>query len=716
MADAQGISQGYYGHLIRWHFDGGDTVEAQPNFVVYGYGEFTSSGYVEFYNYDNQLEKNEYNNVNSSAINNDRVNEIKSLLTEKKSELKISDNALNELFDLLPNIHTIYTNSLIYSPATIPSGTWTDTSMNSIITPVGASVGTPCDNVYNADGDYRGRGNVNGTQQTWTSGAFPISLFNILSAAIDDGRLTVSDDLANVINSQYVAPTTEQSFVWDVYINAYKSNPLIGGYKTESILVRWSCAAVNKATEEYLAENPDYPYRADNTLIRLSAKKQGAGGFSENFFTGRYGELETKVPIQKLTESAGVSSFMQTVSSFIPSLDTGDVTLYLSQTFEDLSLTDTCSVQIPINKAFANVDNLKTTNGKYGSIVRVHWGDPESGVPDDVVGWNDNARDHFDDDTQIYDDDTSDVESDISFNSNISLLTTTYAMSESNLKAIGQKLWNTSFIEDIHRVNNNPIENILSVKSFPFPIIGGTASNVVLGNVDMGVEGNKIPSTFIPRKTIGTFTVPKKFSGHLDWLNWHTVVTCYLPYIGFVELETKQILDKTITLKYIYDVITGVCTACFYSNNIEFAKYSGTLAIDIPITASNRAQVEAGLVRSALSGNIEALGNIAAGSLLTGNVLGLAGLWGTNSFTTKGNPSPSCDGFDEQKAFIIIDYPVYQEPTNFGHEYGYPCNLSLTLGNLSGFTQLQNVDVTGLAITENEREELKQLLESGIYL
>lgn len=549
-------------------------------------------------------------------------------------------------------------------------------------------------------------------QEYTTKKVHPLNLFNAMKYCHDNNIFTFSDDAMSVISRNQSVISQETSFTWDVYINAYKSNPLIGGYKTESILVRWSSAAVNKATEEYLAENPDYPYKADNTLIRLSAKKQGAGGFSENFYTGRYGELETKVPIQKLTTTAGVSSFMQTVSSFIPSLDAGDVTLYLSQTFEDASLTDTCTVQIPINKAFANVDNLKTTNGKYGSIVRVHWGNPDSGVPDGVVGWNDDARDHFDDDAQIYDDDTSDVESDISFNSNISLLTTTYAMNESNLKAMGQTLWDASFIENIKLVNNSPIENILSVKSFPFPITGGTATNVVLGNVDMGVDGNKIPSTFIPRKTIGTFTVPKKFSGHLEWLNWYTVVTCYLPYIGFVELETKQILDKTVTLKYIYDVITGVCTACFYTNNIEIAKYSGTLAIDIPITASNRAQVEAGYIRSALG----ALGSLASGNLLGVATNGFGALTAHNSFTTKGSPSPSCDGFDEQKAFIIIDYPVYQEPTNFGHEYGYPCNLSLTLGNLSGFTQLQNVDVTGLAITENEREELKQLLESGIYL
>ena len=632
-------------------------------------------------------------------------------LNANKTKLGISDSALSEFVSFLNNVPLWYWNVSNFNNPLLGYGLIAIPVCDGL-TLSGAPYGNPLNTPYGKSGpDITIKFGVPVKDYTCKN-IFPLNLFNMMEYCHENNIFSFSDDALSVISKNKGVVRQETSFTWDVYINAYKSNPLIGGYKTESILVRWSSAAVNKATEEYLAANPDYPYRADNTLIRLSAKKQGAGGFSDDFYTGRYGDLETKISIQKLTETAGVSSFMQTVSAFIPSLDAGDVTLYLRQTFEDASLTDTCTVQIPINKAFANVDGLKTTNGKYGSIVRVHWGDPESGVPDDVVGWNDDARDHFEDDVQKYDDDSSDVESDVSFNSNISLLTTTYAMNESNLKAMGQKLWDASFIENIKLVNNSPIENILSVKSFPFPITGGAETSVVLGNVDMAVNGNKIPSTFIPRKTIGTFTVPKKFSGHLEWLNWHTVVTCYLPYIGFVELETKQILDKTVTLKYIYDVITGVCTACFYANNIEIAKYSGTLAIDIPITASNRAQVEAGYIRSALG----ALGSLASGNLFGVAANGFGALTAHNSFTTKGSPSPSCDGFDEQKAFIIIDYPVYQEPTNFGHEYGYPCNLSLTLGNLSGFTQLQNVDVTGLAITENEREELKSLLESGIYL
>lgn len=578
---------------------------------------------------------------------------------------------------------------------------------------IGNTLATNLNDVWNNYGNVETVGVSYGETQ-FTDKAFRQypPFFNILSRAIDENLIDASDELIDFVESQVTPIKEDTSFIWDVYINSYRENALKGGYKTKSIIVRWTCDAVNKATEEFLQTNPDYEYRADNTIIRLSAKDQKNYDFSTPFFQDLYGTLETKIPMTKLSNVIGTSDFMKGISEFIPALNAGDCYLYLNYTFQNLGVTDTCVCQIPLNSSTQNVDNLYIRNGRRGSVVRLHYGEPESGVDPSVVGWNDDVRELPDDDMQHTDDDSSDVQSDISTNSNISLLTTTYAMTESNLKALGKKLWDNSFLENISMINNSPIENILSVKSFPFPISGGTSKNVILGNVNMEVTGNELQSSYTPIKTIGTFKVDKKFNGVLEWLNYHTQVICYLPYIGFIELNIKEILNKIVTLKYIYDVITGVCTACFYANNIEICKYSGTIAIDIPITASNRAQVESGYIMSALG---------AIGSLLTGNLMGFAGsafgaLMNQNHFTTKGSPSPSCDAFDEQKAFIIIDYPVYYQPTNYAHDYGYPCNLSMKLGNCKGFTKCANVDVDGLSCTEEERAELKRLLESGVYL
>lgn len=659
--------------------------------------------------------ENENNIVSEQTFTSNDANQVISNLNNLKNILSISNECLNELTNIVQN----YVGNLYICNVDYPySGSWIgypQTYITSgILTPFNASYGSPSKNKWNENGttysiiNYGSNGNTLETKANSTL----MPLFNIISYQIENNLIEPSDELKNLVDSQFDPVKSDTSFVWDVYINSYRENALKGGYTTESIIVRWSCDAVNKATEEFLQTNPDYEYRADNTLIRLSAKDQKNYDFSTPFFQDLYGTLETKIPMSKLSNVIGTSDFMKGISDFIPALNTGDCYLYLNYTFQNLGVTDTCVCQIPLNSSTQNVDHLYIRNGRRGSVVRLHYGEPESGVDPSVVGWNDDARDNLVDDAQNFDNDSSDVESDVSYNSNISLLTSTYAMTEENLKLLGKKLWDNSFLENISMINNSPIENILAVKSFPFPISGGTSKNVILGNVNMEITGNELPSSFIPRKTIGTFKVDKKFSGVLEWLNYHTQVICYLPYIGFIELNIKEIIDKTITLKYIYDVITGVCTACFYAGDIEICKYSGTIAIDIPITASNRAQVEAGYIMSALS---------AVGSLAMLNFMGVAGsafgaLMNQNHFTTKGSPSPSCDAFDEQKAFIIIDYPVYYEPTNYAHDYGYPCNLSMKLGNCKGFTKCANVDVDGLSCTEEERAELKRLLEGGVYL
>lgn len=683
-------------------------------FQEIGIGAFTSH-YKYYGDYGNGIVISYDKDVSATKINDIVKSQIKDRITYMKDILNISDSVENELKNIIDilDLYSIDINKALsgwYLPET-------SVIFSGIATAYNCPVGTMLNNDWNKYGSNIGGYTFNGISFTGYIGAPIGSIFNILSYAIENNIIEPSDDLINLINSQYVAIQDDFSFYWDVYINSYRENALYGGYKTESIIVRWSSNMVNKATEEYLQTNPDYNFRADNVLIELSANKSKKP-LNSPFLTTLYGDLQAKIPIEKLAETTGTSEFIKGISSFIPTAEIGDIYLMLSYKYQDTETehyrSDICIAQIPLNSTTQKTEYLYTENGRYGSIVRLHYGEPESGVDPSVVGWNDDVREIPDDDLQKFDDDSSDVESDISTNSNISLLTTTYAMTESNLKALGKKLWDNSFLENISMINNSPIENILSAKAFPYPIptTGATSKNVILGNVDMNVTGNELPSSFIPIKTIGTFKVDKKFSGVLEWLNYHIEVICYLPYIGFVELNIKEIIDKTITLKYIYDVITGVCTACFYANNIEICKYSGTIAIDIPITASNRAQVESGYIMSALG---------AVGSLLTGKLMGFAGsafgaLMNQNHFTTKGSPSPSCDAFDEQKAFIIIDYPVYYPPTNYAHDYGYPCNLSMKLGNCKGFTKCANVDVDGLSCTEEERAELKRLLESGVYL
>lgn len=576
--------------------------------------------------------------------------------------------------------------------------------------------GTQLDDVWNKNAsttyDYSW-GIMNFSETSYTE--LPCIL-NLISRGIDEGIIEPSDELKEWIDDNTVTLPTDYSIHWDVYIHGYKEKVTGGGYFTESITVRWSNPAINKGTDDYIALHPDYTPTAANTLIELAADSEIGRTTKKAFFATRYGELEATIPMSRLSAEAGTGDLMKWISEFIPSSTAGDVWLFLRYNMDHGAIaSDICIAQIPLNLTSQDVSHLRTVRGRLGSNVTIHFGEPEEGVPDDVVGWNDDVRDPIIDDVPIFDPDLSDVVTSTNTNNHsIGVLSTTYAITESNLQSLGQKLWDDSFLDNISMINNSPIENILAVKAFPFPIdtTGGSSASVKLGNVDMNVSAVKIPPTYNPIRTIGSVSIPKHFSGHLQWLNYMTNIRLYLPFVGFVEIPIQEAIGKTLTVKYIHDLICGDCLACIYAAGIEIAKYSGNIAIDIPITASNRAQVEAGILSSGIS---------ALASLATGNLMGVIGsafgaLTNQNHFVTKGAPSPSCDSYDEQRAFFIIERPVYHEPATYAHEYGYPCNLSLSLKNCKGFTKCHNVDVSGIPCTEKERDEIKAALERGVRI
>lgn len=286
------------------------------------------------------------------------------------------------------------------------------------------------------------------------------------------------------------------------------------------------------------------------------------------------------------------------------------------------------------------------------------------------------------------------------------LFSTTYKMSESRIKSLGGFLWGASFFDNIKLLNSSPIENIVSCKIIPISI-NGTDERIVLGNVDTGVNGDKVNSSY--KVEVGSLAISEYYHSFLDYAPY-TKLTIFLPFIGFKELDTNTFMNKTLKVIYIFDLITGSVKAQLFANNVYVQSYDGNAGIDIPLTSSNRAQVEGAFIGSALSA-VESKSLIGASSAL------LNGAMTPYSFSTKGSYSPSCGSHDTRKIFVIYDRPTLQIPSTYGHDFGYPCKLSRSLGSVNGFTIVNsNIDLNGITCTETEREEIRQLLTSGVYL
>lgn len=312
----------------------------------------------------------------------------------------------------------------------------------------------------------------------------------------------------------------------------------------------------------------------------------------------------------------------------------------------------------------------------------------------------------------------------------LSVGASTYTLTKAEHTNLIEWLWSSTFMDDIKLVNNNPMENIISCKLFPFTISGGTNQIVVIGNVGSTITGNKL-STYSPYVKVVDSYMPSGFYNNFLDLPPYTTATIYLPYVGIKQLDLALIYGKSMDVWYNYDVVSGSCTASIYAGGTVVAMYQGNIAIDLPLTGSNRAQLEASYVATTAETVLSVIGTV-AGAAATGGagaVVGAAATAGviasglTKNATaqfhseTTGSFSPNSWGVLSKQVVITYDRPTYQDIDTFNHTYGRMCGLSKAIGALRGFTQTSaDIDLTGIPCTEGERDMIRNLLSSGFFI
>ena len=286
----------------------------------------------------------------------------------------------------------------------------------------------------------------------------------------------------------------------------------------------------------------------------------------------------------------------------------------------------------------------------------------------------------------------------------------TYALDNSRLNSIGSAIWNDTFNQNIFKVNSSPIENCVSTMKFPFAV-GDTNGEVYIGNVDMETQGGISINDGIIE--VGSFTINPIYDNFLDFAPFSKTLI-YLPFVGYQELPISEMVGRTYTLKYITDYITGECNAVIFYKDAPFLVFSGVIGIEIPISNQgianlNRSQFPS-LVYSATS---------AIQQNPEGVVNGLvSAMTEVQHPTTNGVASSECNAKTCVTAFLLRIYPQWQEPSNYAHQYGKPCNLSRKLSGLTGFTVVApDFDTSGLNdIATDELNEIREIMTKGFYI
>lgn len=279
-------------------------------------------------------------------------------------------------------------------------------------------------------------------------------------------------------------------------------------------------------------------------------------------------------------------------------------------------------------------------------------------------------------------------------------------------------------------VGANPFANIISLKQYPFDISLPMVSMwrteaIILDKWNTGIAGKRLVEQNMLRQ-IGSYKIEKKYNSFLDYEPF-TTAEIYVPMCGRANLPLNYIMGKTIIVYFASDLENGGCKAIVKCDEIS-AELSGTFSEDVSLTAENAGMRRLEMAYAGSNLMASAVGMLVSGakadstgmsySVINGvkSAIDMFSVENGNYSVIKGESTPKVNFNNVSKCYIKISRPIIELPENYGRVNGFVVNKKLKLSNLNGYTVCSNVDVNGLYCTENEKEMLKGIMESGFYI
>lgn len=187
---------------------------------------------------------------------------------------------------------------------------------------------------------------------------------------------------------------------------------------------------------------------------------------------------------------------------------------------------------------------------------------------------------------------------------------------ERQLKDLGAYLWThvDDIIDNLKKWFSNPMDTFIAFNIFPCNPETGTPRNIQLGVFDTNISMSPVSSQWFTHDC-GVVNISEYWGSALDY-SPNTKVSCMLPFIGNVTLNTDEVMGHTIGIKYNIDLLSGSCVAMITVDGNVYYQYTGECAVAIPLTGADWSRVYSavvGAVGTAITGGISAGGAAIAG-------------------------------------------------------------------------------------------------------
>ncbi len=302
----------------------------------------------------------------------------------------------------------------------------------------------------------------------------------------------------------------------------------------------------------------------------------------------------------------------------------------------------------------------------------------------------------------------------------------------SELQSLANYMWSDLFdLNTFKKIFSDPISCILGLSIVPVAVRNGGTSSVVLGNIDTEVLMNRALSQY---ETVdcGSLTISEYWGAYLDY-SPYTKFELYLPYIGTRPISADDIMGKIISVIYRVDILSGSCVAYVKCDDSVLYSFIGQCSSSIPITGNDWTNVINGALNIAGAvGTLVAAGGFSAPAQIAGTAAGTAyqakHLMSTGASLAQNitsmkpqiEKSGSLSGtgglLGVQKPYLIITRPKQALPARQNHYMGYPSFITVRLGDVSGYTEIDSIHLENIPATSDELDEIERLLKGGVIL
>ena len=309
---------------------------------------------------------------------------------------------------------------------------------------------------------------------------------------------------------------------------------------------------------------------------------------------------------------------------------------------------------------------------------------------------------------------------------------TIYNPSGAELDALGAELWDQNVIDLLKQTFVSPTDGIISYHYlYCPPTVATTKKNIMIGNYRSGVTSYVVTKEVIDFPC-GEIDVPRLFEDYRDYTE--TRVLIYLPYIGFQDLDPRDVIGCKVSLRYKIDVITGTCVATINpkkggENNSQVQHcaymYTGNCAVQRPITAADRSRLLSGALAGGAAGAglgakigsiFPGIGNIIGGVLGGGAGALIGGAKGFMGDTTVSNGFSSNAGAlcGYYSPYILIQRSRPADSDQFAFFEGQPAQKLVKIGDVRGFIRVKECYLDIPQASDSEKEMIKTLLRQGV--